>query len=250
MNKTVRIWANIGTIIAALWLMAFLVPEAREMMLDMLFSFLLGLFVTAILWWTASQDDQLSQFWRLLAGGWAIALLANLAWGVYELLTGHPLPYISLIDVLYLTRYALIFAAFVRVLGIPAGRQWLNLITALGAATVLALGLYFASAPTAQQPFSLYVAGAIYPILDMGLIYLALEAWLQPPAPPWQQSFGLLALALTAYGTANWLNAYGHLIALPAVSGLASLFWPLSDILTGLAVLNLPQHRIEPKSPT
>ncbi len=239
MNKKVRVWANTGTIIAAFWLMTFLVPEAREMMLDTLFSFLLGLFVTALLWWKSAQEGPLALFWRLLASGWTIALVANVAWGVYELATGRTLPYISLLDVLYLARYALLFVAFIRVLGIPGGRQWLNLITVLAAAFALALGLYFASAPAAHQSSTLYMAGAVYPILDMGLVYLALEGWMQSPDDLRRPVLGVLALALMSYGTANWLNAYGHLIEWTAISGLATLFWPISDILTAVAALDL-----------
>ena len=249
MSKTVRVWANIGTILAAFWLMTFLVPEARTIMLDVLASFLLGLWVTLFLWWTASRDEQLHPFWWLLAAGWTIALLGNIVWGAYEMLTGQPLPYISLVDVFYLARYALLFAAFIKVMKVPAGKQWVNLITVLGASAILALALYCASALSAHQSLTLYMAGAVYPILDMGLIYLALEIWLRPPQEALRAPLGLLALALVAYGIANWLNAYGHLIDWSAISGLASLFWPLSDALTGLALLSLPCYRANPEPP-
>ncbi len=249
MSKKVRVWANVGTILSAFWLMTFLVPEARKVMLDTLASFLLGLWITAFLWWTSRQEGRLNRFWRLLAAGWTVALLGNVTWGIYEILTGRSLPYISLVDAFYLARYALLFAALIRVMGVPTGRQWVNLIAVLGASAALALALYFASAFSAHQPFALYIAGALYPILDMGLVYLALEVWLRPPQESLQASLGMLALSLVAYGVANWLNAYGHLIDWSAISGLASLFWPLSDILTGLALLNLPRHRLDLEAP-
>lgn len=241
--KTTQALANIGAVVAALWLLAFLVPVAREMMLDMIFSFLLGLIVTGLLWWTAYQGVRPARFWRLLAAAWSIGLLGNIAWGLYEALTGQSLPYISLVDALYLARYVLVFVAFWRVLGIPSGRQWFNLVVALAAAAAVAVGLYYLSLPAVRRPLALYMASAGYAILDVGLVYVALEAWWVEPRSRLRTALGLIALALIAYGGANWINSYGRLISWEAVSGLSALFWPLSDILAGLGVLHLHATR-------
>ena len=235
-----RIVANIGTVLAALWLLAYLLPAGRDTMMDALFAFLLGLLVTGVLWWTARRSKRARRFWGLLAAGWSVALVGNIAWGLYEVVTGQSLPYISLVDALYLARYVLLFVAFWRCWGVPRHGQWFSFAVLVLAAAAVAAGLYVLTPPDTRMEATLYFAGAVYPILDVGLVYLALEAWWHEPAGLVRTTFGLLTLALIAYATANWLNSYGRLVSFEAVSSLAGLFWPLSDIFTGLAVFQLP----------
>jgi hypothetical protein len=105
-------------------------------------------------------------------------------------------------------------------------------------AAAVVIGAYFLSVPASRQTAQ-QLAGSIYPILDLGLLYIALEAWKSEPRGSLKNSLAILALALFSYGAANWVSFFGQAIPVGAVAGLAGLFWPLSDILAGTAVLHL-----------
>jgi hypothetical protein len=105
-------------------------------------------------------------------------------------------------------------------------------------AAVVVIGAYFLSVPASHQTAQ-QLAGSIYPILDIGLLYVALEAWKSEPRGSLKNCLALLALAFFSYGAANWVNFFGQAIPVDAVAGLAGLFWPLADILAGTAVLHL-----------
>lgn len=233
-----RLVANVGAGLTALWLLSYLIPATRAVMLDMILAFVIGLVVTGLLWWAAWTLTYPGRFWGWLAAAWTVALLGSVAWGVYELVTGESLPYISLVDTLYLARYALVLVAFWRFLCVPTGEQWVRLLTALVVGAAVVLAGFFLSVPLSRQT-AFWLSGAIYPILDVGLMFVAVEAWRCEPEGRLRNSLGFLTLALMAYGAANWLNFYGRAIPFEAISGLAPLFWVLSDILTGLGVLHL-----------
>jgi hypothetical protein len=237
-RRPYRVLANLGLIVTALWLLAYLMPAGRTMMLDTILAFLLGALVTGLLWWAAYQALHPRRLWTWLAAAWTVGLLLNVAWEIYELASGQLLPRISVIGSLYLVRYVLVLVAFWQGLDIPARRQWGRLLVVLVAATAVVLAAFFLSAPASRWT-ALWLAAAIYPVLDVGLLYLALEAWLQEPAGRLRKALGLVTLALIAYGAANWFNFFGQVLDLDPVTGLAALFWPLCDILIGIAVLYL-----------
>lgn len=237
-TRVYRIVANALVVLTALWLLACLIPAGRTMRLDMVFSFLLGLLVTGLLWWAAARSIEPGCFWRWLAAAWTVALLGTTIWGVYDQVSGTPLPSISWVDGLYLVRYALVLVAFWRCLGMPSRDQWIQLVVALLLAAVgITIGVLLA-VPTARLTID-PLALAVYPILDVGLIYIALETWRQQGAGGLRNALGLLLLALVAYGAANWLKFYGEAIPFDPASRLATFVWPLSDILTGTGVLHL-----------
>jgi hypothetical protein len=237
-RRLYRIVANVGAVIAALWLLAYLIPACRSILLDMALAFILGLMATALLWWAAYLSSPPDRFWGLLAAAWTVNLLGDLAWGLYEQISGNPLPFISLVDLFYLTRYALVFVAFWRGLHLPKGSQWFWLLGSLLMAAAVVIGAYFLGVPASRQN-ARWLAGAIYPILDIGLLYVALEAWKGEPRGSLKTALALLALAFFSYGAANWVNFFGQAIPVRAVAGLGGLFWPLSDILAAAAVMHL-----------
>jgi hypothetical protein len=212
-RRLYRIVANVGAVITALWLLG-------------------------LLWWVAYLSSPPRRFWGLLAAAWTVNLLGNIAWGLYEQLSGNPLPFISLVDLLYLARYALVFIAFWQGFHLPRGRQWFWLLGILLLTAAVVIGAFFLSVPASRQTAH-WLAGAIYPILDIGILYVALEAWKGEPQGSLRNTLAILALALFSYGAANWLNFFGRAIPVDAVAGLAALFWPLSDILAATGVLHL-----------
>lgn len=237
-GRLYRVLANLGLIVTALWLLTYLMPAGRTMMLDTVLAFLLGALVAGLLWWAAYQSLHPRHLWTWLAAAWTAGLLLNIAWGIYELAAGQPLPRVSAIGALYLVRYVLVLVAFRQGLDIPTRRQWGRLLVVLVVAGAVVLAAFFLSAPESRWTAP-WLAAAIYPVLDVGLLYLALEAWVQEPAGRLRMALGLVTLALIAYGAANWFNFFGQVLDLESVTGLAALFWPLCDILIGIAILYL-----------
>lgn len=237
-DRITHIVVNVGMAVVALWLLTYLMPAGRMLMLDAFLSFLLSLMLTGLLWWITYRAVHPRRFWGFLAAAWTVGLVGNIAWGLYEAIAGQPLPRFSLVSVLYLARYLLILLAFWRGLGIPSGSQWSRLLIVLILTAAVVAGGFFLSTPTSQWTAT-WLSGALFPILDIALMSLALEAWMQEPSGPLRNTLGFLTLALLAYGAANWLNFFGQVTSLESVSGLAGLFWPLSDILTGIGVLYL-----------
>jgi hypothetical protein len=237
-KRLVRSIANVGMVVSALWLLAYLMPAGRTIMMDTILAYILGLIVTGLLWRTAYLTIHPRRFWAWLAAAWTAGLLGDTVGGVYELLTGNLLPDLSLVDAMYLARYALILVAFWRELRVPTGRQWICLVVLLLLAAVAVGGGVMLSVPASRWAAP-SLAVAIYPTLDIGLLYVGLEARKHQPAGSLRNALGFLTLALLAYGTADWFDFFGRAIPCDAVAGLAGLFWPLSDILTGTGVLCL-----------
>lgn len=217
------------------WLLAYLIPAARRMMLDMGASTLLNLVVTGLLWHASRHSSEAKVFWRLLALGWALNLVGNIAWGVYDMATGSSLPPLSWLDLLYLARYVLVMAALWRCVGRPDRRwvMWVAFVIAAAAVTWLAL---FRPALTTVTHLPDFVGVAVYIVLDFGLLYLAALAWARAEQG-WRLVIGLIALAVVFYSLANLIN-FSIRLGLPERTAfLTGLLWPLSDVLTGLAAV-------------
>ncbi len=237
-GRLYRVVANVGAAITAIWVLTYIMSAGRMLMLDQILGFVLGLAATGLLWWAALQGSQPRAFWGWLAVAWTVDLLGDIIWGIYEALSGESLAYISWVDVLYLARYVFILVAFLRGLCVPSGRQWIHLLVLLPLAAVVVVGGLFLSVPV-EGGTGLWLAGALYPVLDVGLLYLAWAAWRQETAPGLRNTLGLLGLALLAYGLANSLNFYGQAIPQDSACSLAAFFWPLSDVLAGATVLHV-----------
>jgi hypothetical protein len=248
-SRWYRLAVNIGAGLVAFWLLSYLIPATRTLMLDTILAFVIGLLVTGLLWWAVYTSTYPRCFWAWLAAAWTVALLGSVAWGVYELVTGESLPYLSLVDTLYLVRYALILVAFWRCLCVPAGEQWIRLLMALVVGTAVVIGGFFLSVPISRQT-GYWLAGAVYPILDVGLLFVAVEARRCETEGRLRNTLGFLALALLAYGAANWLNFFGQAIPFQPATDLSALFWPLSDILVGFGVLRMFWAASSPQAPT
>ena len=100
------------------------------------------------------------------------------------------------------------------------------------------LAIVFLSAPASQLTIPV-MAGVLYPALDAGLLYIALQACGREPSGPQRNTLGLLALSMLAYGVANTLNFLGMAWGANQFAVLTGLFWPLSDILAGAGVSHL-----------
>lgn len=239
-GRAARVLTNVGVAVAALWLLTYLVPATRAMMVDWVLAFVLGLMATGLLWLAFQRSFKPRGFWGLLAAAWTLGMLGNISWGVYELVTGRELPYVSLVDILYLSRYVLAFAAFWRYVISPRRRRWASVAGAmLLAVAILAGDLYLNWRGPGQKQPGYLLAGAVYPILDAGLVYISFRSWASAPEGRLRNALGLLMLGMITYGMANWLNFHAHLTSSQMALTLTAFFWPLSDILTGIAVIHL-----------
>lgn len=229
--------AAAGALLAIGWLVASLLPAARDMMLDTALGFFMAVIVAALLWWAGAQLVPDRRFWRLLAAGWTVGLVGNVAWGVYELVSGQKLPYISLVDALYVARYGFVIAAFVLLLAPWTRRRLARLaIVVLLLVAVTVLVLFWPALPTSGSSLGFFLAGTIFPLLDAVLLPLVAWAWRVGPSRL-RTPVGLLLLCSLVYAAANWLT-FRVRVAVPDDSSFAAgVLWALSDILAGLAAL-------------
>jgi hypothetical protein len=105
---------GVAALLALAWPVTILLPGAGEMMLDMIVTMLLTSVVAVLLWRAGSRSTESKAFWKLLAAGWVVNLLGNIAWGVYEMVTGERLPVLSFVDAVYTARYILALLALQR----------------------------------------------------------------------------------------------------------------------------------------
>ncbi len=244
-----RVFASIGALIALVWLLTYPLPVRQEMMLDAILSFLLTIVLTVLLWWTSRHSTGDRAFWALLASGWTLNLVGNVAWGASETMTGESVALFGWIDVIYVARYVVVFVAFGRRAGKLGGRQWASLVAVAAAATAATWLLVFRptlTSPDVELSHILYfLSGAIYPIMDAVLVYAAILAWTQA-AEQSKNPLALLALAMISYGVANCINWSTRMASLEAESGLAAFLWLLTDVLTGSAALCASWQGVSP----
>jgi hypothetical protein len=198
------------------------------------FAFLLNFFVTFALWWAARHlEAKRRAFWRLWAFGWALNLLGNVVWSIYDVVTQQALAIFTWVDAFYLARYAVLLWSCWRYPRPWRGRQWAiwSAATAIGVAAVWGL-LY---RPAAVGPLY-FLGGALYPMLDVSLLTALILS-----QPRWsggmRTALTLLAAGAFVYGVANWMNFGSRVIDLAAYSFWAEVFWLLSDVLTVGAVI-------------
>lgn len=232
-----RILANTGVVLTAYWLLAFVLPVAQRLFLDMAFSMLISLLVAVLLWQCARRDTGHRRFWALLAAGWMVALLGSLVWGVYEFVTGQQLPLLSLVDGFYLIRYVLVTIAFWPVLIQPTRQQWTGLSLVLLTAIVTTAAVILLAPVAPADSLIQVLSGVVYPILDVGLVYISFGAMQTHREGHLGQALTFLTIALALYAFANWFNFHGNAASSQCLLRLAAFLWPLSDIVAGAGAL-------------
>jgi hypothetical protein len=229
---------GVAALLTLAWTLTVLLPGAGEMMLDMVVTMLLTIAVAALLWHAGSRSVDAKTFWRLLAVGWAVNLPGNIAWGVYEMITGESLPILSFVDAIYATRYVLVLLALHRYPGQASGRRWPSLLAVLAAATAVTwVLLYRPTLMAAEITLSRvrdFIGVAMYPMMDIVLIYAAVLTWVRASKSHLRNGLGILTLALAFYNIANWFQ-FGNRAVTGFTSAMPDIFWPLSDVLAGFA---------------
>jgi hypothetical protein len=194
-------------------------------------SFFVSLLVVAGLWRAAAKAPENRPFWGLLALGFSLNLIADLAWGILFLI--DPDLWLNWIDYLYVGRYLLVFLAFWRYPKPWHWQKWLATLACILWGLVLLWLLV--TLPVKHFDLAYARAGMIFPVLDAGILYAALFRW-QTVKTRLKPALLWLGLAQFAYGMANWFN-YSVRIKDPAADSLAALIlWLLSSIFTGVAV--------------
>jgi hypothetical protein len=233
------ILSGIGGVLLIVWVVAAVTPVLRGLMVDFVASFLFNLVVTGTLWWASRQSEsEARSFWRWLAWGWMLNIAGNLAWAAHDFIVGESLAILSWIDGFYIARYVLVFWAFWRYPHRTTRARWAFSVTLLAAATALVWIMLFRPVmATVTRPLLYFFGGALYPIMDVVLVYAALTAWTYSADVQMRTVLRWLVSAMAAYGVANWIN-FGVRSASPNVSSLvAGLFWLLADMGTGVAAL-------------
>jgi hypothetical protein len=233
------ILSSVGGVLLIVWVVATVMPVLRGLMLDFAASFLFNFVVTGALWWASRQSEsEARSFWRWLAWGWVLNIAGNLAWAAHDFVVGESLAILSWIDGFYIARYVLVFWAFWRYPHRTTRARWAFYVTLLAAATALIwVALFRPVMATVTHPLLYFFGGALYPIMDVVLVYAALTAWAYSADTRMRTVLRWLVPAMVAYGVANWVN-FGVRSASSDVSSLvAGLFWLLADVGTGVAAL-------------
>jgi hypothetical protein len=229
---------SVVVLLAVAGVVTSLIPAAREMMIDMALSMLLTIGIAVLQWRAGSQSTDARAFWRLLAGAWMAGLLGNIAWGIYEMLTGESLPILSWVDTIYVTRDILVLMALWRYPGHPLRHREFDVVAILATTAAIAWLLVFRPTLTAAeitpQRIRDFIGVAIYPILDAGLIYAALLTWAGAAKGRLRHAVGLILASAICYGTANCFQ-FGVRVVPDYTSSLPDPFWLLSDLLAGSA---------------
>jgi hypothetical protein len=221
------------------------------MMLDFVVTMLLTIVIAMLLWHAGDRWTEAKAFWRLLAIGWAVNLPGNIAWGAYEMITGKGLPILSFVDAIYTIRYILVLIALHRYPG-QSNRRWPGLLAALSTATALIWTLLYRPTLLAAE-ITLprvrdFIGVAMYPVMDTVLLYAGVLTWAHAAKNRLRNSLGILILALASYSAANWFQ-FGDLAVAGFISTAPDIFWPLSDILVGLAA-TYALWNTKPQEPT
>ncbi|MEJ5309440.1 MAG: hypothetical protein WHX52_06685 [Anaerolineae bacterium] len=239
LKSTAYMLSGMGSLLVIVWCIAALVPALRALMLDFVASFLAGLLVTGVLWWTAHHaSDEARSFWRWLAWAWTLGIAGNVAWGIHDYVTGETLAVFSLIDAFYIARYVLIFWTFWRYPRRTQHAAWPTYGVLLAAATALIWAALFRPVMAAiPRPVLFFLGGALYPIMDIALVYVAWTALTYTADRRMRVTMRWLVGALIVYSLANWINFRVRSEVFEASSLAAGLFWLLSDVGTGVAAL-------------
>ncbi len=208
-------------------------------MLGFVAAFLVSLLVAGVLWWAAYHSAADARtFWRLLAWAWTLGIAGNVAWGIHDYVTGKTLAVFSLIDAFYIARYGLLFGAFWRHPRRAQQAGWAAYGALLAAATaVIWVALFRPVMAAIAQPVLFFFGGALYPIMDIALLYVTWVALTYTADPRMRVTLHGLMLALVAYTLANWINFRVRSEVFEASSLLAGWFWSLSDVGTGAAAV-------------
>ena len=237
-TRVSKVMIGVVVLLAVAGIATSLFPATREMMVDMALSMLLTIGIAVLQWRAGSQSTDAKAFWRLLAGAWTTGLMGNIAWGMYEMLTGESLPILSWVDAIYVTRDILVLMALWRYPGRPLRRREFDVITIPAATAAIAWLLVFRPTLTAAaitpQRIRDFIGVAIYPILDAGLIYAALLAWAGAAKGRLRHAVALIFASAICYGIANCFQ-FGVRVVPDYTSSLPDPFWLLSDLLAGSA---------------
>ena len=253
------ILATIGGVLLIVWGVVTAVPVLRGLMLDFAASFLFNFVVTGALWWASRQSEsEARSFCRWLAWAWMLNIAGNLAWAAHDFVVGESLAILSWIDGFYIARYGLVFWAFWRYPRRRTRARWTFYVTLLAAATALIwVALFRPVMVTVTHPLLYFFGGALYPIMDVVLVYAGLTAWTYSADDRMRVVLRWLVLAMATYGVANWINFGARSASLDVFSLVAGLFWLLADVGTGVAALSATSRpvpasmrpRVAPSSP-
>jgi hypothetical protein len=194
-------------------------------------SFFVNLFVLVGMWWATAKSPETRRLWGLLALGGTLNMMADLAWGLLELMA--PDLWLDWIDYLYFGRYLLVFLAFWSYPKPWHWRQWLAMLAGILWGWILIWLLLVFPAKNIDIAYAL--AGMVFPVLDVGILYAAIFRW-QTCKQDLKPVLSWMSLAMFSYGMANWFN-YNVRVRNPEADSLAALIlWLLSSVCMGMAV--------------
>lgn len=202
-------------------------------------STLYSLTLIGVLWWITARFPQDRRLWGWLTLGVTLNMTATILWGIEEAILGQEMS--AFVDVLYTARYLLVAIALWLY---PRAFGWrqvikVGLVMAVGAGILWFGGVQILQA-VSDQPDTHVVALAFYPLLDVGMVALGWMRWDHVRHANGAESaianlLGMVALSMTAYGIANWMNFVIRSITPGASAVGPNLFWLLEGVFLGIA---------------
>ncbi|MBN1579767.1 MAG: hypothetical protein JXA89_03630 [Anaerolineae bacterium] len=206
--------------------------------------FLVTLLLAGGLWWMAWRASEFRGFWGWLAAGLTANVAGNVVWIVHDMATGTVLPPLSWVDLLFVARYVCFGIAF---LLYPAPWPRQKLLEVGGVIVLTALGVWVCIYRTefvfVKRDWDQVLGVAMYPVFDLGLIYMLSARWREMSTEPWRRSLFLLFLSALSYGGANGIQFCVRMASVDDSSNWATLFWFLSDVLMIAAIVWFARRR-------
>jgi hypothetical protein len=207
-------------------------------------SALVSFILIAVLWWLHIRFSDDRRLWRWLALGATVNMTGTVLWGLLSLIRIEPLQRVLLdvINALYILRYPLTAIALWRY---PKPLTRYHAIAVLGVMAVGAGALWFGVAQPlmarSDQAESTILAGALFPLMDVGMVALG---WMHAARCRRDQDqltmpckvLAALALSMTSYGIANWMNFAVRAVTPGADAAGPLLFWFLGEVFVGLTI--------------
>lgn len=206
--------------------------------------FVVSLLLTVGLWWMTWRAQGARWFWGWLAAGVTVSLAGEAISIVHTMTTGTRLPPLSWVDLLLLARYVCFALAL---LLYPAAWPRRKLLEMGGVLLLAAVGVWVCVYRTefvfVQRDWDQVLDAAMYPVLDIALIYVLSARWRERSGEPWRRTLFLLFLSALSRGVANGIQFCVRMAAVGDSSNWITLFWLLSDALMIAALVWFARRR-------
>jgi len=199
----------------------------------------LPLLIAGVFWHAANRRPDSRSFVIPLIVGWVVGLTGSVAWGVHDVLSSNPLPAFSWVDGFFISREVLHLLAFLQIASVRVSRRQVAIVSFAVLAASAAMLVGYAGLRPAERSVSLaYWGGAIYPVLGIAVLGVAVMRWRVVEDRVLRRTAGWVIVALLLYFAAN-VAQFASLVIRQSGSDVALWLWPLSDLVALIGAISL-----------